>query len=118
MKRLLSFALVLSSLSIPAFAAKNSQTITLANPVTVGSTKLPAGEYKLSWTGSAPDVQATLEQKDVQHPATVTLPAKLVSEKHDRTQLTTNKQGDVLTLERVQMKDSTLSFTSAPASGQ
>jgi hypothetical protein len=118
MKRLLSFAVVLSSLSIPAFAAKNSQTITLASPTTVGSTKLPAGEYKLSWTGSAPDVQVTLEQKDAKHPATVTLPAKLTSEKHAFTTLTTEHNAGALNLQSIQLKDSTVSFTSAPASGQ
>jgi hypothetical protein len=118
MRRLLSFAIVLSSLSIPAFAAKNSQTIQLPSAITVGSTKLPAGEYKLSWSGSAPDVQVTLEQKDVQKPHTVTLPAKMVVAKHDSTQLITNSQTGVLTLESVQLKDSTLSFTSAPAPGQ
>jgi hypothetical protein len=118
MKRLLTFAIVLSSLSIPAFAAKNSQTINLPDPVTVGSTKLPAGDYKISWTGSAPDVQVTLEQKGVQKPVTVTLPGKLVPAKNDRTELTTNTQAGSVTLESVQLKDSTLSFTSTPASGQ
>ncbi|UWZ84855.1 DUF2911 domain-containing protein [Occallatibacter riparius] len=118
MKRLLTFALVLSSLSIPAFAAKNSQTITLSSATTVGTTKLPAGEYKLSWTGTAPEVQVTIEQKNVQHPATVTVPAKMVAEKHDRTTLTTNSQAGALTLESIQLKDATVNFTSSPASGQ
>jgi hypothetical protein len=118
MKRLLTFAIVLSSLSIPAFAAKNSQTVKLSNPTTVGSTKLPAGDYKISWTGSAPDVQVTLEQKNVQKPVTVTLPAKLVPAKHDGTQLTTSNQAGAVTLESVQFKDSTLSFISTPGSGQ
>ncbi len=118
MKRFIGFAIVLSSLSFPAFAAKNSQTVKLPNPTTVGSTKLPAGDYKISWTGSAPDVQVTLEQKDVQKPVTVTLAGKLVPAKHDRTQLTTNTQAGSTTLESVQFKDATLSFTSSPASGQ
>ena len=118
MKRLLSFAIVLSSLCIPAFAAKNSQTITLNNPTTVGSTKLPAGEYKLSWTGTAPEVQVTIEQKNAKNPATVTVPAKLVTEKHDRTTLTTNSQAGALILQSIQLKDATVNFTSSPASGQ
>ncbi len=118
MKRLLTFAIVLSSLSIPAFAAKNSQTVKLSSPTTVGSTKLPAGDYKISWTGSAPDVQVTLEQKDVQKPVTVTLAGKLVPAKHDRTQLTTSNQAGSVTLESVQLKDATLSFTRTTASGQ
>jgi hypothetical protein len=118
MKRFYVLALILSALSIPAFAAKNSQTINLADATTVGSAKLPAGEYKLSWTGSAPDVQVTLEQKNAGKPATVTLPAKLVSEKHDHTQLTTTSKNGAATLQNVQLKDITLTFTSTPASGQ
>src|SRR3974390_2981941 len=104
MKRFIGFAIILSSLSIPAFAAKNSQTINLATPVTIGSANLPAGQYKLSWSGTAPDVQVTLEQKNVSKPATATLPAKLVTEKHDRTQLTTGSKDGVNTLQSVQFK--------------
>jgi hypothetical protein len=119
MKRFFGLALILSALSIPSFAAaKNSQSITLTDATTVGSTKLPAGEYKVSWTGTAPDVQVTLEQKGARKPATVTLPAKLVSEKHDRTQLTTATKEGANTLENVEFKDVTLNFTSSPASGQ
>lgn len=118
MKRFLGFAVILSSLSIPAFAAKNSQNITIADTVTVGSTKLPAGDYKISWTGDAPNVQVTLEQKDANKPVTATLPAKLVAAKHDRTQLTTDNRSGVNTLVNVQLKDVTLSFAGAPVSGQ
>jgi hypothetical protein len=118
MKRILGFAIILSSLAVPAFAAQKTQNITLPEAATIGSTKLPAGEYKITWTGTAPDVQVTLEQKNVGRPVNATLPARLVTEKHDRTQLTTNSQAGVNTLEKVQLKDVTLTFTSAPASGQ
>jgi hypothetical protein len=118
MKRSFVLALIVSALSIPSFAAKNSQTITLADATTVGTTKLPAGEYKLSWTGTAPDVQVTLEQKNVGKPTTVTLAAKIVTEKHDRTQLTTSSRDGASTLQNVQLKDYTLTFASTPASGQ
>ncbi|HEY3706709.1 MAG TPA: hypothetical protein VGL22_16720 [Terracidiphilus sp.] len=118
MKRFFGLALILSALSIPSFAAKSSQNITLAETTTVGNTKLPAGEYKLTWTGTAPDVQVTLEQKNAGKPVTVTAPAKFISEKHDRTQLTTTSNAGANTLEAVQLKDATLTFTSTPASGQ
>jgi hypothetical protein len=118
MKRILGFAIILSSLAVPAFAAQKNQNITLPEAATIGSTKLPAGEYKISWTGTAPNVQVTLEQKDAGQPRTATLPAKLVAEKHYRNQLTTNKLPGGTTLETVQLKDVTLSFTSTPASGQ
>ena len=118
MKRFFGLALILSALSIPSFAAKNSQTINLPDATTVGATKLPAGDYKITWTGAAPDVQVTLEQKNVGKPATITVPAKLVSEKHDRTQLTTGTVNGANTLENIQLKDLTLTFANTPASGQ
>jgi hypothetical protein len=118
MKRFLGLAIILSSLSIPALAAKNSQTITLTDPLTVGTTKLPAGEYKLTWTGAAPDVQVTIEQKNTAKPTTATVPARLVPGKHDRTVLTTNSKDGVNVLQTVEFKDATLTFTTAPASGQ
>jgi hypothetical protein len=118
MKRSFGFALILALLSIPAFAAKNSQSINIIDPVTIGSTKLPAGEYKVTWTGTAPNVQVTIEQKGAQHPISATVPAKLMTEKHDHTQLTTNTHSGVITLENIQLKDVTLNLVSAPVSGQ
>ena len=118
MKRFLGIAILVSSLSIPAFAAKNSQTIALDKTVTVGSTQLPAGDYKLTWTGTAPDVQVTLEQKNVRKPATATVPAKLVSERHDHKMITTGSSNGAATLENVQLNDATLTFSGAPVSGQ
>ncbi len=46
MKRFFGYALIVASLSLPAFAAKNSQDVTLNAPVKVGTTQLPAGNYK------------------------------------------------------------------------
>jgi hypothetical protein len=118
MKRFFGFAVLLSLVAIPAFAAKNEQSVTFANTVTVGATKLPAGEYKISWTGTAPNVQVTIVQRDARHPVTVTAPAKLVDEKHSSVQFTTGDQSGVTTLQQLQLKSVSLAFTSAPASGQ
>jgi hypothetical protein len=118
MKRLFGIAIILASLSIPAFAAKNEQSVTFSDAVTVGSTKLPAGTYKLTWTGTSPNVQVTLVQKDARHPATVTAAAKAIDQKHDQTQFTTGDQGGVNQLQQIQFKSVSLVFTSAPASGQ
>ena len=52
MKRFLGYAAVLALLSAPAFAAKNSETINISEPVTVGATQLPAADYKVTWTGT------------------------------------------------------------------
>jgi hypothetical protein len=81
MKRFFGYAIILASLSVPAFAAKNSQNVTLSLPATVGSTKLPAGEYKVSWTGTGSAVEVTFARKGL---ATVTVPAKAVESKSIR----------------------------------
>jgi|UPI00047A91E3 hypothetical protein len=118
MKRFFAIALFVALVSIPSFAAKNSQNVTIASPLTVGTTKLPVGEYKLTWTGTAPNVQVTIEQKGVQHPLAATLPAKLTEQRHERTSLITDSKDGVNTLENVELKDVTLDFTAAPANGQ
>ena len=105
-------------LSIPAFAAKNEQSVTFANPISVGATKVPAGQYKISWTGSAPNVQVTLVQQEGRHPVSVTAPARLVDEKHNQVLFTTGDQAGVTTLQQLQLKSVSLVFTNSPASGQ
>jgi hypothetical protein len=118
MKRLFGFAVLISLLSLPAFAAKNEQMVNFADTVTVGATKLPAGQYKISWTGTAPNVQVTIVQQDARHPVTATASAKLVDEKHSSIQFTTGDQAGVTTLQHLQLRSVSLDFTGSPASGQ
>ncbi|HWE83562.1 MAG TPA: hypothetical protein VG267_01360 [Terracidiphilus sp.] len=118
MKRLFAFTFVLALASIPAFAAKNSQSVTVPEAVSVGSTQLPAGNYKITWTGSGPSVQVTLKQQDVRTPATATTQAKLVSENHGHAAVTINNQGGSKTIELIQLDHVSLVLGSAPSSGQ
>jgi hypothetical protein len=87
MKRIFGFVLACIILSIPALAASNSQKVTLPSAVQVGSTQLPAGDYKVTWTGTGSSAQVTLAKKGVQP---VTVPAKVVAQKHDHSGVTTN----------------------------
>jgi len=96
MKRIFGFVLVCIFLSIPALAASNSQTVTLPTAVQVGSTQLPAGDYKVTWTGTGDSAQVTLAKKGVQP---VTVPAKVVEQKHDHTGVTTSSTGDKVILQ-------------------
>jgi hypothetical protein len=91
MKRIFGFVFACILLSVPALAASNSQTVSISSAVQVGSTQLPAGEYKVSWTGSGDSAQVTLSKKGVQP---VTVPAKVVEQKHDHTGVTTDTKGD------------------------
>jgi hypothetical protein len=78
MKRLgVGFLAVLFTFS--AYAAKNGQTVVLTQPTQVGSTTLPAGPVKVSWTGTGANAQVTLAPGG-KNP--VTIPAQVVDEKH------------------------------------
>jgi hypothetical protein len=54
----MGLALLLAS---SAFAASKA-TMTLNHPTTVNGTQLKAGDYKLEWDGSGPDVQLSIVQ--------------------------------------------------------
>lgn len=113
-----SCALILGLLSAPAFAAKNSQTVNFPDSVTVGSTQLPAGDYKVSWTGTGSNVQVTFQQKGKSHPVTGTATAKLVEANNGHDGFTTNRQGDANVLETLQVGKVNLILAGASAAAQ
>jgi hypothetical protein len=114
MKRFLGYAAMLALLSAPAFAAKNSEKITISSPVTVGSTQLPAADYKVTWNGTGSSAQVTLANGK----SVVTLPAKVVEQKNNLTSVLTQTKDGANVLEGINLSKVTVTFTSAPASGQ
>lgn len=114
MKRLLGYALMLALIAAPAFAAKNSQSLNIAQNVKVGSTQIPAGDCKVSWTGTGDSVQVTIAQNG----KTVTVPAKLVSEKHSHKGYVVSTEGGTDQLQSIQFSDITLQIQSPSASGK
>ncbi len=118
MKRLSYCALILALLSVPAFAAKNSQTVNFSDAVTVGSTQLPAGEYKVTWDGTGSSVQVTLEQKGKSHPATATVAAKVVDTKNGRSGFTIDSKGGVNTVKTIQFSKFDMDLTGSTAHGE
>lgn len=118
MKRILGCALILGLFSIPGFAASNSKTVTLPEQLTVGATQLPAGDYKVTWTGTAPTVQVKFEQKGAYHPLTATVPAKLVDVQNGHSGLTIEDKNGVNTLQVIQLDKINLVLGDAPAQGQ
>jgi hypothetical protein len=113
-KRLFGYALMLTLTAAPALAAKNSQSINLAQPVKVGSTQLTAGDYKVSWTGTGDAVQVTLNNNG----KSITVPAKMVTEKHDHKGYTVNRVAGNDQLETIQFSNMSLQLQSSTASGQ
>jgi hypothetical protein len=114
MKRLFGYALMLALVAAPAFAAKNSQTVSFAQNVKVGSTEIPAGDVKVTWTGTGDSVQVTLSENH----KTVTFPAKIVDEKHTYKSYIVNSSTGSPQLQAIQLKDISLQLTSPTASGQ
>ena len=114
MKRFFGFALTLVLFAAPAFAGNKPQSVTLSNAVLVGSTQLPAGDYKLSWTGAGPDVQATLAQSGK---AVVNFSAKLVEGKFTPS-VGTNHQGGAVVLQTILTNTAQLVLDGAPHAGQ
>ena len=115
MKRFFGYAIILASLSISAFAAKNSQNVTISVPVKVGTTQLPAGQYKVTWTGTGSTVQVTIAQKGL---PPLTVNAKAVETKNGHTGVLTNGVGGVNVLESIELDNLTLQITGAGGSGE
>ncbi len=110
MKRFIGFALAILALSLPAFAAKNSATVNFSTPVTVGSTKLAAGEYKVTWTGADANVQVSIVQSGK---TLVTVPAKLVTAKNGFTSINTDTVNGVAVVKTISLDKLTLDLTAA-----
>ena len=107
MKRFFGFALLLAAISVPAFAAKNSQTVTIPDAVQVGSSVLPAGDYKVSWTASGATAQVTLAKKGV---TPVTVPAQVVEQKNNHNGVSINTEGGKGVLKAIFLSNINLVF--------
>ena len=115
MRRFLGSTLVLALLSISALAASNSQTVVLGHAVKVGATELPAGDYKVSWTGTGSSVQVTIAKRGM---APVTLAAKLVEQKHEHNGVITSAAGGSSVLETIELSHVSLIVQDSTTSGQ
>jgi hypothetical protein len=112
MKRFVAFAMMLTILSAPAFASGNSQTVNVPESMKAGSTQLAPGDYNVTWTGAAPNVQVTFAQG---HKVLATVPAKLVEETNKYEGLLTNNKGGVATLESIHLRKLSLIFEGSPS---
>ena len=105
---------MLALVSAPAFAAKNSEKITIGHPVTVGTTQIPAAEYKVTWNEAGSNTQVTLTHGK----SVITLPAKVVEQKHNVNSVRTDDAGAASILRGIDLSKVTVDFLSTPSSGQ
>jgi len=90
MKRSIPFALAFALFATPLFAATKA-TIDIPNDVSVGSTQIPAGEYKLAYQGSGPVVNVFLSQPG--H-APIEFAAKVLPSRNTEVSVTVEKKAD------------------------
>jgi hypothetical protein len=117
MKRFISFASVLLLASAPLFAAAGNkpQTVIIPENVAVGSTKLPAGSYKLIYSGTGTDVQVTLTQAGK---TVATFAAKAVDKKTDNPGVGIYSDAGVANLQAIFLEKVSLEIVGAPHPGQ
>ena len=105
MKHFSTLLILATLVSVAAFAAESgSGKIHLTNSVKVGSTELPAGDYKVTWSGSGDKAQVTLTRgKNV---ATATARVEAAYQNNDSVTVT-SQNGDRI-LDEIQVHGTTL----------
>ena len=102
MKRFFGFVLSCAVLAIPLSAAPNSQKIVLPSATQVGTSVLPAGEYKVNWTENANSgAQVTFEKSGV---PSVTVSAKVVNQKNDHNGISVKNRDGKEILETIMLR--------------
>jgi hypothetical protein len=105
MKKYLGVALLLALGTIPAFAAKNSQSLNIPQDVYIGSVKLAQGDYKMvtDGTGSVVVVSFSRDGKEL-----VKANARVVEAKHNYVSVSISDQSGKPILQTIDLKNMTL----------
>ena len=114
-KRALAFSFIFAILPFAANAAsKNSANIVLDNNVTVGTTELPKGTYKVVWSGTEPNVQVTFTNGKWNK----TVPAQIVEGRNNMEAELTDAKDNKTFLTAIQLHDATLKFVDGAHTGE
>jgi hypothetical protein len=113
-KRALAFTFIFAILPFAANAAsKNTANIVLDSNVTVGTTELPKGTYKVVWTGTDTNAQVTFTNRNL----TKTVPAQIVEGRNNMEAELTDSKDNKTILTGLQLKDATLKFGAGTHAG-
>jgi len=108
MRRILGIAILLILSSVTLIAAKNWQTFYLSADVRAGNVQLPRGICEVTWTAKpGSQVQLTIKTEDKK---TVTVPARMVEGKQDRTGVVTSVVNGVTYLQELHTKNAKFIF--------
>ena len=114
-KRALAFTFIFAILPFAANAAsKNTANIVLDSNVTVGTTELPKGTYKVAWTGTDPNVQVTFTSGNW----TKTVPAHIVEGRNNTEAEMTDVKGNKTFLTALEFRNATLQFGDGTHAGE
>jgi hypothetical protein len=114
-KRFVAFAFILGLLPFAANAAsQNSAHIVLDSNVTVGTTELPKGTYKVVWTGTDPNVQVTFTNGSW----TKTVPAHIVEGRNNMEAEMTDVKNNKTFLTALEFRNATLQFGDSTHGGE
>ena len=112
MKRFASLILLSTLIAVAAFAADSgSGKIRLDSAVKVGTTELPAGDYKVTWTGSGANTEVTLTQGKTR----VTAPAQVVEVRRNNDAVSTKSENGSRVLTEIQFQKQTLVLQNSPS---
>ena len=114
-KRVLGFTFILAFLPFAANAAsRNFANVELDSNVTVGTTELPKGTYKVVWTGTDPNVQVTFTNGNW----TKTVPARIVEGRNNIEATLTDVKGNKTFLTALEFHNATLQFGEGTRTGE
>jgi hypothetical protein len=112
MKRFAGLIILLTIVAAGAVAADGgSGKVRFDSAVKVGSTELPAGEYKVTWTGTGDNTQVTLTQGKTK----VTAAAKLSEVRRNQDAFATKSENGSRVLTEIPFHDETLVLHAAPS---
>ena len=109
------FTFILAFLPLAANAAsQNSAQVVLDSNVTVGTTELPKGTYKVVWTGTDQNVQVTFTSGNW----TKTVPAHIVEGRNNMEAEMTDVKGNKTFLTALEFRNATLQFGDGTHAGE
>ena len=111
MKAPIAFVIACAFLAAPLFAAK-VPTVTISQAVTVGSTQIPAGDYKVTYAGSGAAVKVTLAKSGA---APIVLDARLDAGQKGSGGVLIGTENGARILQEIDLSSGALIFASAPA---
>jgi hypothetical protein len=89
--------------------------VTIPEGLTVGSTQIAAGEYRVSYEGPGPDVKVTLTES---RSSSIVLDAKLLAGKKENVSVTIGTVNGVRVLLQIDLKTGTLVFENQQTANQ